>query len=72
MAASWQTAMARCGGSYPKRRIPWWYRPISWWLCAARCHRWDYPGGHCEDCGVCDEFFGEHDREHEDDGEDYP
>lgn len=23
-------------------------------------HRWDMPGGHCERCGICDEFFGQH------------
>jgi hypothetical protein len=23
-------------------------------------HRWDMPGGHCERCGKCDEFFGPH------------
>ncbi len=23
-------------------------------------HRWDMPGGHCEKCGKCDEFFGPH------------
>lgn len=23
-------------------------------------HCWNEPGGHCEDCGKCDEFFGKH------------
>lgn len=23
-------------------------------------HRWDWPGGHCERCGKCDEMFGSH------------
>lgn len=29
-------------------------------LCLLGAHYWDYPGGHCEDCGECDEFFGPH------------
>lgn len=29
-------------------------------LCWLGCHRWDCPGGHCEECGACDEFFHEH------------
>ena len=28
--------------------------------CWLGLHRWDYPGGHCEKCGLCDEFFGVH------------
>jgi hypothetical protein len=34
------------------------------WLCWIGVHAWDLPGGHCQDCGACDEFFGPH--EHED------
>lgn len=28
--------------------------------CKLGLHRWDYPGGHCTDCGMCDEFFEKH------------
>lgn len=28
--------------------------------CRMGLHRWDSPGGHCEDCYACDEFFGPH------------
>jgi hypothetical protein len=28
--------------------------------CGFGLHRWDSPGGHCEECGACDEFFGKH------------
>lgn len=28
-------------------------------------HRWDSPGGHCEVCHRCDEFFGPHDHCHD-------
>lgn len=28
--------------------------------CLCDLHRWDEPGGHCTDCGECDEFFGKH------------
>jgi hypothetical protein len=28
--------------------------------CKMGLHRWNMPGGHCEDCGACDEFFGGH------------
>ncbi len=28
--------------------------------CLCGMHRWDEPGGHCEDCGACDELFGKH------------
>ena len=28
--------------------------------CRLGLHRWDMPGGHCEECGACDEFFGPH------------
>ena len=33
-------------------------------LCWLGLHRWDKPGGHCEDCGVYDDFFdvGEEER----------
>jgi len=35
-----------------------------WWannlLCLLQCHKWDMPGGHCEGCGKCDDFFGKH------------
>ena len=31
-----------------------------WSSCRLGMHRWDYPGGHCEKCGLCDEFFGPH------------
>lgn len=37
-----------------------------WWrrrwrlLCYIGGHEWDYPGGHCVDCGKCDHFFGKH------------
>jgi hypothetical protein len=32
--------------------------------CWLRLHKWDRPGGHCEDCGVYDDFFdvGEEER----------
>jgi hypothetical protein len=30
-------------------------------LCCLGMHPWDSPGGHCEKCGMCDEFFGPHD-----------
>lgn len=33
------------------------------WPCRFGLHRWDHPGGHCEDCGACDEFFGPHDHD---------
>ena len=33
-----------------------------WSSCAFGMHRWDMPGGHCEECGKCDEFFGPHDH----------
>lgn len=29
-------------------------------LCFIGIHRWDMPGGHCENCGKCDEFFETH------------
>lgn len=29
-------------------------------LCNLNLHRWDMPGGHCENCGACDEFFESH------------
>lgn len=43
-------------------------RPFKRWMAGysrwSRCwlgqHRWDMPGGHCERCGLCDEFFGPH------------
>jgi hypothetical protein len=28
--------------------------------CRLGMHRWDEPGGHCEKCRKCDEFFGTH------------
>ena len=28
--------------------------------CRMGLHKWDMPGGHCEDCGICDEFFEPH------------
>jgi hypothetical protein len=28
--------------------------------CRWGCHRWSMPGGWCEDCGMCDTFFGGH------------
>ena len=31
--------------------------------CWLGLHRWDYPGGHCEKCGKCDEFFGPHEHQ---------
>lgn len=31
-----------------------------WSSCRWGMHRWDHPGGHCEKCGLCDEFFGLH------------
>jgi hypothetical protein len=43
------------------RRFKLWMAGYSTW---SRCwlgqHRWDMPGGHCEKCGKCDEFFGPH------------
>lgn len=30
--------------------------------CWMGLHKWDMPGGHCEKCGKCDEFFGKHVR----------
>jgi hypothetical protein len=30
-------------------------------FCKIGMHEWDYPGGHCEDCKICDLFFGPHD-----------
>lgn len=35
-------------------------RWISRLFCWMGLHRWDIPGGHCEECGACDEFFGPH------------
>ena len=29
-------------------------------LCRIGAHHWDMPGGHCTECGECDEFFGVH------------
>jgi hypothetical protein len=34
------------------------YVPGLW--CRIGLHRWNMPGGHCDDCGKCDEFFGPH------------
>lgn len=31
--------------------------PGCWW-CRMGSHRWDSPGGDCEDCGAHDDFFG--------------
>ena len=31
-----------------------------WSSCFLGQHRWNMPGGHCERCGKCDEFFGKH------------
>jgi len=31
-----------------------------WSKCWFGAHKWDMPGGHCERCGKCDEFFGKH------------
>lgn len=31
-----------------------------WSRCWMGFHKWDMPGGHCERCGMCDEFFGRH------------
>ena len=25
--------------------------------CYVGCHKWSHPGGHCEDCGLRDNFF---------------
>ncbi len=33
------------------------YKTEDNFLCAIGCHRWDSPGGHCEDCGLRDNFF---------------
>ncbi len=30
--------------------------PIDFY-CTIGCHRWSHPGGHCEDCGLRDNFF---------------
>ena len=35
--------------------------PVLW--CHIGMHRWDEPGGHCEDCGFCDTFFGPHEHD---------
>lgn len=37
------------------------FGPRFW--CWQHLHRWDSPGGHCENCGACDEFFGPHHHE---------
>ncbi len=29
------------------------------WPCRFGLHRWDSPGGRCEDCGKQDNFFGD-------------
>lgn len=29
-------------------------------LCWLGSHHWNYPGGHCIHCHVCDEFLGKH------------
>ncbi len=49
---------------------------LSRFFCWVGCHRWDSPGGHCEDCGACDLFFDGHAKcitgvfaNHEHDGE---
>lgn len=34
----------------------------SWSRCWMGLHRWDYPGGHCERCGLCDEILGRHEE----------
>lgn len=44
------------------------FRWLKLWIAGysrfSRCwmgfHRWDMPGGHCEKCGKCDEFFEPH------------
>lgn len=28
--------------------------------CTYGLHRWSMPGGWCEDCSMCDKFFGGH------------
>ncbi len=36
---------------------------LVWWFTRCpRTHRWDEPGGHCEECGACDEMYGRHER----------
>lgn len=30
--------------------------------CWMGLHRWSHPGGFCERCGMCDLFFGGHER----------
>jgi len=30
--------------------------------CWFGCHAWSMPGGWCEECGLCDRFFGGHER----------
>lgn len=37
-----------------------WLFPAGSLYCWMMCHKWDMPGGHCEDCGECDEFFHLH------------
>ena len=45
-------------------------RPFRVWMSGyskySRCwlgqHRWSMPGGWCERCGLCDRFFGGHER----------
>jgi len=43
------------------RRFKLWMAGYSTW---SRCwlgqHRWSMPGGWCERCGMCDEFFHRH------------
>ena len=43
----------------PRRWIAGYSRFSRCWM---GLHRWDSPGGHCEKCGKCDEFFGPHDH----------
>lgn len=41
-------------------------------LCLIGAHHWDYPGGHCEECGECDEMFGLHYKCRNEKGEHWP
>lgn len=52
--------MANAG---PQRNIIWRLLDLlDKFFCFGGMHCWDYPGGHCESCGKCDEFLGRHDE----------
>ena len=39
--------------------------------CKVGLHKWDQPDGHCEDCGKCDDFFGTHHHNPQNEGRNY-